>query len=75
MPRTPIKARLAARVAASRRPPDAEPWMPAVAGSHYYLLISEIEAAALAEGLILNRTQAQARYLVRWIDGGQEAAR
>lgn len=69
----PNPSPLAARVDAWKRPPDAEPWMPAVAGPQYFLLLSEIEAAALAEGVVLLRTQAQARHLVRWIDFVEEA--
>ena len=73
MPRTTIAARLAARVDASRRPPDAEPWMPAVAGTHFYLLISEIEAAALVEGIVLHRTRQQAKDQLRYLDSVEKA--
>jgi hypothetical protein len=59
---------LAARVDASRRPDHAEPWMPAVAGTHFYLLISAIEAAALAEGIVLHRTRKQAADLIRYLE-------
>ncbi len=65
---TPTASVRAARVAASRRPDHGEPWLPAVAGTHYYLLLSELEAAALSHGIVLLRTQRQARLLLRYLD-------
>jgi len=71
MPRTPLRARRAG----SRRPMDADPWMPAIAGTFFYLLISEQEAVALAAGLIRRRVRRQAHKLLERLDHGQEAAR
>ena len=65
---------LAARVDAWKRPDRAEPWMSAVAGPQYFLLVTEIEAAALAEGIVLLRTQLAARNLTRYLDLAEEAA-
>jgi len=54
---------------------DAEPWMPAIAGTFFYLLISEREAVALAAVLIRRRVRRQAHQLLERLDHGQEAAR
>lgn len=63
----PTADELAARVEALKRPPHAEPWMPAVRGTQQFLLLDDISLAALAEGIVLLRVRRQAELAARYI--------
>lgn len=58
------QAALVARVDQPRLPANPEPWMEPVAGTHHWILLDEISARCLAEGIVTGRVQAQARQVV-----------
>jgi len=68
MPQT-LRSTLAARVDARKRPSHAAPWQPFVTGPQYWICLTEIEAACLAQGIVTARTQVQAHGLVRYLTG------
>ncbi len=50
-------------------PPSLEPWVPPLPkDGQYWVCLSELEARALAEGVVLARTQQQARQLTSYLD-------